>query len=634
MNRARLTPPRWIRYALASLAALVVCLVWGVSTATADLSLGPHEARYEVSTDAMVVVDLGPLGSLEIDSPLPANLGAHVTVSEIPADLTAVGQADTLEALSRDLDGYLQFFSGPQETVEHVGRALVTDALQRTGLALGVVLLTGAGVYVLLGRPRRGELARVLAPRTWEITAAVVLVALVVGSLSSSSAGVPQQVSRPTSPVFAGTPLDGARITGRLAGVVDTYGGQLVGLYQENTDFYDQADANLAAAWDRRASIQRLTAPSEPPEASTDEPTDEAESQTGESTGDVAQAPAAEVGETDESAEEDAAQEEPAPEETPQPRTPEDELVTLLLISDLHCNTGMTPLIRTVAERSGASILLNGGDTTVNGTAVESFCVNSFASAVPSGATMVVADGNHDSQVTSDQERSAGVRVLDGTILELEGVRILGDRDALETRVGSGSRVAREETPTEQAERLAETACDASDPADILLVHTPRAGDETLASGCVPVQISGHTHRRAGPERVGSGVLYISASTAGAAANQPTVGPLRGTAEMTVLRFDPLERRIVDWQLVEIDPDGSARVGPRLGFPPPLEPGASTAETPADGAEEPAGDAELPADEEAPASDDGSPEPAGDEGNEGNEGNEGSEGVESDEGDG
>ena len=36
---------------------------------------------------------------------------------------------------------------------------------------------------------------------------------------------------------------------------------------------------------------------------------------------------------------------------------------------------------------------------------------------------------------------------------------------------------------------------------------------------------------------------------------------------MTVLRFDPLTRRFVDYQLVEVRPDGSASVGPRLGWP-------------------------------------------------------------------
>ena len=53
---------------------------------------------------------------------------------------------------------------------------------------------------------------------------------------------------------------------------------------------------------------------------------------------------------------------------------------------------------------------------------------------------------------------------------------------------------------------------------------------------------------------------YISSSTAGATLGQPTVGPLNGVAEMTVLRWDPQTRRFVDYQLV---PGAAGRHGER-----------------------------------------------------------------------
>ena len=544
MIRPLRTPPRWVRYLLAAFAIVVPCLVWGITTASADLSLGPHEARYDVTTGGLVVVDLGPLGTLEIDSPLPAGLGARVTVEEIPADLTAFDQAATLSALSQDLQGYLQFFSGPQTTVDHVTRALITDALQRTGLAIVAVGVAGFGLYVLLGRGRRRELSAKLGPRTWEITAGVVILGVVLASLVSSGPAAPARDSRPTSAVFAGTALEGARITGRLAGVVDTYGGQLLDAYRDNTKFYAAANDSLVAAWDSRAALQDEVAVDG---AVGDGATQGENEPVGGATG--ADGPV-----TDDST-------------TGDPAMPEEDLLTLLVVSDLHCNTGMTPLIRTAAERSGATVILNAGDTTMNGTAVEQFCVNSFASAVPDGARMVVSDGNHDSAETSAQEKKQGVEVLGGAIVDLDGLRILGDRDALETRIGEGSKVAREETPEEQAQRLAGTACEADDGVDLLLIHTPRIGNETLDTGCATLQVSGHTHQRADPVQVGDGLRYVNGSTAGAAANQPTVGPLHGTAEMTVLRFDPETRTFVDWQLVEVMPDGTARVDERQPFP-------------------------------------------------------------------
>ncbi len=588
--RRRHAPPRWVRWTLASVAVLLVCVGFGISTATAHLSLGPHEAVYHVTNDGLVVADLGPLGTLEIDSPLPLGLGVDVIVKEIPADLSAVDQATTLAALTGDLQSYLQFFSSPQEAVGSVARALIADAVRRTVLALGLVVLLGAGLRLLLGPARRRELSRELAPWTRDITAGVAVVALVVVAASASSAEGPER-GRPASPVFEGTALEGARITGRLAGVIDTYGGQLVNLYEDNQRFYEAARVDLVSAWKAweireavrqsgeavgRALVDPVTPHPVTPDPGTPEPV----------TPEPGASPSPELS--------------PPPVETPGgdpsptvPGTPDaEQLVTLLVVSDLHCNTGMTPVIRELAARAEVDVVLNAGDTTMNGTAVERVCVDSFASVVPSGARMVVADGNHDSQITSASEAAHGQVILDGGVVEVAGVRILGDRDALETRIGAGTDVAREVTPLDQAEALAETACADEQGVDLLLVHTPSVGTPALESGCVPFQVSGHTHRRTGPEQVGLGIRYVSASTAGAASGQPTVGPLRGPAEMTLLRFDPESRRFVDWQLVEVAPSGGATVYDRRPVPgvtppeevPPedLEAGTGTQDPPAE----------------------------------------------------
>ena len=44
----------------------------------------------------------------------------------------------------------------------------------------------------------------------------------------------------PTSAVFDGTPLEGAAMTGRLAGVVRAYGDRFVQAYRENERSYDR----------------------------------------------------------------------------------------------------------------------------------------------------------------------------------------------------------------------------------------------------------------------------------------------------------------------------------------------------------------------------------------------------------
>src|SRR5665647_3277039 len=208
-------------------------------------------------------------------------------------------------------------------------------------------------------------------PHRMALVAAGTITVLVVGTITASELLRPDPSGEVVaSAVFDDTPLEGARITGRLAGVIDTYGGYAVKAYRDNQAFYAAATDAVRAAWQVSADRdERLAA--------------------------VRQAPP----------------------------------VVMVLVSDLHCNIGMAEVIGAVAELSGAQVVLNAGDTTVNGTVVESYCVTAFADAVPDGATMLVVTGNHDSPETAVQARRAGMRVLEGEVVEVDGVRILGDAD-------------------------------------------------------------------------------------------------------------------------------------------------------------------------------------------------------------
>jgi hypothetical protein len=243
-------PPRWLRWTVGVVLAVLACTAWGVTTASADLSLGPHEARYEVTTNGLVVVDLGPLGTVQLDSPAPLGLGARVVVKEIPAELTSVTPAQNLDALGTDVQSYLQFFATPDITVHRAVRALAVDALWRTLLALALVAATTTALVLLLGRARRRELATAAGRHTWELTAGLVVVVATALTLSSSEPGTSTTTAASGSPLFAGTPLAGARITGRLAGVINTYGEPLVTANQSSEEFYAKANRSLQAAWD------------------------------------------------------------------------------------------------------------------------------------------------------------------------------------------------------------------------------------------------------------------------------------------------------------------------------------------------------------------------------------------------
>lgn len=519
------SPRTWRRVAVVVVGVLV-SLVVGVTTASVDMSLGPHEARYDVTTDDTVTIDLGPVGTLQIDSPLPLTLGVRVTVQEIPAAVTELDQATTLQALNGDLRSYLAFFSAPQAALQDVVRAVLTDALWRAALTFALLTAVWWLLRWALGPARRAELASAVAPHRRAIAGGAVAV-VVAGTVLTASVGEEDQpdASRPASAVFDDTPLEGARVTGRLGGVIDTYGGYVVDAYRENQAFYARARTSLEDAWDATQPVLDAQDERDPVTASPTGPSDD-------------------------------------------PREDAPEPVVLVVVSDLHCNVGMAPLVTTVVERSGADVVLDAGDTTMNGTGVEQYCVTTFARAVPDGVELVTSPGNHDSAETSAVYARGGARVLDGSVLEVDGLRILGDHDPAQTRIGSGTS-AGDESAQDVADRLAQTACDDEDGVDLLLIHTPRVGLPSLTDGCVPAQVSGHLHKRVGPAVVGQGVQYVSSSTAGATLGQPTVGPLNGTAEMTVLRWDPASRRIVEYQLVQVRPDGSASVSPWLQWPVP-----------------------------------------------------------------
>ena len=325
---------------------------------------------------------------------------------------------------------------------------------------------------------------------------------------------------REASAVFDGTPLEGAQLTGRLAGLIDTYGGYAVTAYRENEEFYDGAALALDEAWQDRSDV-------------------EAAARERRVLLDVTAAPTQE---------------------------PASDPVVAVVVSDLHCNVGMARVIGELATLAEADVVLNAGDSTMDGTSVESYCVDAFAAAVPSGTAYVIADGNHDSAETAAQEKAAGATVLDGEVLEVAGLRILGDSDPHETRIGSGTSMAGIEGVEDTGHRLADVACEDGD-VDLLLVHDPDVGTEALERGCVPAQVSGHWHRRIGPLWTGEGVRYVSSSTAGAILNEPTVGPLNGTAELTLLRFDPETRAVLDSRVVQVRTDGSVGVGPAVTWP-------------------------------------------------------------------
>ena len=457
-----------LRRLLLALVTCVLALLFGVLTAQADSMLGPHRATFTVDLSRAVVIDLGPLGAIHIDSPA-SPLGVTVTVHEIPAS----GSADPLDGLGSDVAAYAQLASHPRAALTAALDALLFDALGRAAIVAGLGLL---GLSLLPD----GLDAFAVTRRN---AVAIGMVALALASLVVVPALTRPGARTVRAEVLDGTPFEGVRVSGRLADLVNAYGPQLVAAFEANEAFYDGlatrvgADFGPAVATAAPRSGWDLPAPVD---------------------GKV--------------------------------------LTTAVFVTDLHCNVSMGRVVRALVEASGAEFVLNGGDTVVSGTAAEAFCVDAFAQEVR--VPVVVADGNHDSPVTAQQEDAAGWQVLRGEVVEVAGLRILGDTDPTVTAVASGTLSERDETIPAMGRRLADAACRAAD-VDVLLVHNPRAASATADRGCAAITLSGHLHRRVGPElNEASTWRYISSSSGGGNEGGRTIGTLQSAADLTVIRFD------------------------------------------------------------------------------------------------
>lgn len=477
------------RQLLLAVVACLLALVFGVLTARAESYVGPHRATLEVDLSRTVVVDLGPLGAVHLDSPA-APLGVTVTVHEIPAS----PQADFLEGLGADLAAYTQLVSHPRAALTPAIDALVTDALGRAAVAggLGLILLT-----VL----RTGDRPLQLTRRNALALGAVVVTATSLAVLPSL---MRPDVLTERAAVLAGTPFEGVRLSGRLADLVNAYGPRVVTAFEENEAFYDGVAAEVSAGFHAAVAA-------------------------------------------------------PAPRSGWDLAAPvdEDALTTVVFVSDLHCNVSMGRVVAALVRVSGADLVANGGDTVMSGTAAESFCVNAFAQEID--VPVVVADGNHDSVLTAEQEERVGWDVLRGDVVEVAGLRILGDTDPTLTAVGSGTRLERDESVHAMGDRLRDVACADGD-VDMLLIHNPRAATATAEAGCARITLSGHLHRTVGPELGESGTWrYVSSSSGGGNNGGRTIGTLQSSAELTVLRF-AADGTPVDHAVVMVTPDGAVTV--------------------------------------------------------------------------
>jgi len=210
-------------------------------------------------------------------------------------------------------------------------------------------------------------------------------------------------------------------------------------------------------------------------------------------------------------------------------------VVRLLLVSDVHDNLfGMRAAAR-LAAGGGHPVdgILLAGDITDRGAREEAeLFLRAFDGA---GAPEVLVGGNHEAAPALAAFARGGVRVLDGTVADVAGVRVFGAGDPL----SSSPLVESDPLPLAAASlRIAAVWPTLQPPAQVLLVHDLRqaAGVIALAraAGEDVVVAYGNDHV-AGVRRDGS-VTLVDAGTAGASGYQAI-----GAASSAAALADPAE---------------------------------------------------------------------------------------------
>ncbi len=238
--------------------------------------------------------------------------------------------------------------------------------------------------------------------------------------------------------------------------------------------------------------------------------------------------------------------------------------ITLLDLTDLHCNIDMAKLIGEVAEASNVNLVTDAGDTTMSGSSFEEICVSSLVYHLQD-RPIITAGGNHDSDLTEEQQRKYGIKVLDGKPLNVAGLRILGDDDPRRSSAGQPIHQEKAETVEQMGVRLADMACNDSQDVDIIIVHAPESALATLQQDCAKIALTGHSHQEelAYVDTVNgtSLPLYTGASAGGAAQNSVTLGPLQNPAKIAIIQINKKSHIPERQQTITFLTDGNVDLG-------------------------------------------------------------------------
>ena len=203
---------------------------------------------------------------------------------------------------------------------------------------------------------------------------------------------------------------------------------------------------------------------------------------------------------------------------------------SILHVSDIHSNPLGLEIVQQLATAFDVDAVLDTGDLTSFGNPVEARIVDLIADLdVP----YLFVPGNHDSAANrAALDAAPGVTLLDGQVVEVDDVRLLGVADPtftadnrMTTEEGNERRLSRAGLVADQVRALRP---------DVLAVHDERLG--SASGGLVPILVAGHTHRR--DDRVVDGTRVLTVGSTGATGLGALTVDTDLAYEAQLLRFD------------------------------------------------------------------------------------------------
>jgi predicted phosphodiesterase len=182
--------------------------------------------------------------------------------------------------------------------------------------------------------------------------------------------------------------------------------------------------------------------------------------------------------------------------------------VSVLHVSDIHLNPLAVEVVRRLATQFRVDAVLDTGDLTSFGFPLEAR-IGELLADIP--VPYYLTPGNHDSdEVRRSLAVVPNVTVLDGTVVDIGGLRVLGVADptfTADNRLGTAEAAADKARQAAAVGRLV-----AVRQPDVLAVHDPALAE--AAAGRVPLVVAGHRHQRSDEERDGTRFLTVGSTGA------------------------------------------------------------------------------------------------------------------------